>query len=77
MSETRIASYIAIARGQIPAAHYFGTYRTFPSDCGWSWQESQPIGSTRTYLGVDVYEGAYPYRGFHVVPGGAGRCSRR
>ena len=30
VSETRIASYIAIARGQVPAAHYFGTYRAFP-----------------------------------------------
>ena len=72
VSETRIASYLAIARGQIPAGHYFGTWRTFPSSCDWDWQECQPVGTTRTYLGVDVYEGAYDYRGFRVVPGWGG-----
>ena len=72
VSETRIASYLGIARGQIPAGHYFGTWRTFPSSCDWSWQESQPVGTTRSYLGVDVYEGAYEYRGFRVVPGWGG-----
>ena len=30
-SEPRIASYIGIARGQIPPAHYFATDRTFPA----------------------------------------------
>jgi hypothetical protein len=73
VSETRIASYIAIARGQIPAAHYFGTWRTFPDvNCDWSWQEQQPIGQTRNYLGVDVFEGAYTYRGMRIVPGWGG-----
>ena len=28
----------------------------------------QPSGVTRTYLGVDVYEGHYDYRGMHIVP---------
>ena len=27
---------------------------------------------TRTYLGLDVYEGAYTYRGMHIVPGWGG-----
>ena len=69
MSETRIASYIAIARRQFPAAHYFGTWRTFPAGCDWDWQEQgQPVGTTRRYLGIDVFEGAYRYRGMRVVP---------
>lgn len=72
VSETRIASYIGIARGQIPARHYFATNRTFPSTCDWNWQEQQPVGVTRTYLGTDVYEGAYTYRGMHLVPGWGG-----
>lgn len=72
VSETRIASYIGIARGQIPATHYFGTWRTFPDDCGWSWQEQKPVGVTRTYLGIDVFEGAYTYRGMRIVPGWGG-----
>jgi len=32
----------------------------------------QPVGETRTYLGIDVYEGAYTYRGKRVVPGWGG-----
>jgi hypothetical protein len=72
VSETRIASYIAIARRQVPAAHYFATWRTFPEDCGWSWQEQRPVGETRRYLGIDVFEGAYTYRGMHIVPGWGG-----
>jgi hypothetical protein len=73
VSETRIASYIAIARGQVPANHYFGTWRTFPDvGCDWSWQEQQPVGVTRKYLGVNVFEGAYSYRGMRVVPGWGG-----
>lgn len=73
VSETRIASYIAIARGQVPANHYFGTWRTFPDvEYKWSWQEQRPIGQTRNYLGVDVFEGAYTYRGMRIVPGWGG-----
>ena len=72
VSESRIASYIGIAQGTIPAKEYFGAWRTFPSDCGWNWQESQPVGVNRTYLGVNVFEGAYNYDGFRVVPGWGG-----
>jgi hypothetical protein len=32
----------------------------------------QPVGENRTYLGVDVYEGAYTYRGMRIVPGWGG-----
>lgn len=72
VSETRIASYLAIAHGQVPPQHYFATYRTFPNTCDWSWQESQARGVTKTYLGIEVFEGAYPYRGMHIVPGWGG-----
>ncbi len=34
--------------------------------------ESQPTGVNRTYFGIDVFEGAYTYRGMHVVPGWGG-----
>ncbi|MBA3779636.1 MAG: DUF3131 domain-containing protein [Chloroflexi bacterium] len=71
-TEPRIASYIGIARGQIPATHYFKLWRTFPSNCDWSWQEMKPEGVTRTYLGVDVYEGHYTYRGMDIVPSWGG-----
>jgi len=72
VSESRIASYIGIATGEIPAKEYFGAWRTFPDSCDWSWQETKPIGVTRTYLGVSVFEGAYPYAGMRIVPGWGG-----
>jgi Putative glucoamylase/Protein of unknown function (DUF3131) len=67
-TEPRIASYIGIALGQIPPEHYFGGWRTFPDTCDWSWPETKPIGVWREYLGVDVFEGAYPYDDQLVVP---------
>jgi hypothetical protein len=67
-TEPRIASYIGIAMGQIPAAHYFAGWRTFPATCDWSWQEQRPVGHDATYLGVPVFEGTYAYQGVRVVP---------
>ena len=67
-TEPRIASYIGIALGQIPPVHYFGGWRTFPDTCDWSWPETKPIGVWRTYLGIDVFEGAYPYDDQLIVP---------
>ncbi|WP_392544670.1 glucoamylase family protein [Oryzobacter telluris] len=74
VSETRITSYLGILTGQVPGRHYYAAYRTFPrGDCNnWNWQEMQPVGQTRTYLGVEVFEGAYTYRGMHIVPGWGG-----
>ena len=72
VSETRITSYLGILTEQVPAKHWFASWRTFPATCDWSWHEMQPVGETRTYLGLDVYEGAYTYRGMHIVPGWGG-----
>jgi hypothetical protein len=71
-TEPRIASYIGIARGQLPATHYFKMWRTFPSTCDWGWQEMKPAGVTQNYLGVDVFEGHYTYRGMNIVPSWGG-----
>ena len=71
-TEPRIASYIGIARGQVPRQHYFKLFRTFPSSDDWGWQEQRPDGVTRTYEGVDVYEGHYAYRGMDIVPSWGG-----
>lgn len=67
-TEPRMASYLGIAAGQIPARHYFGTMRTFPPTCDWSWTETRASGEWRRYEGVDVFEGTLPYRGTEVVP---------
>ena len=75
-TEPRMASYLGIASGQMPQRHYFGTYRTVPiagaDGCAWGWTEQRPIGEYRTYNvsgeDVEVYEGAYQYRGKKFVP---------
>jgi hypothetical protein len=72
VSESRIASYIGIATGEIPSREYFGAWRTFPDTCDWSWQETKPVGFHQTYDGVDVFEGAYVYDGMRIVPGWGG-----
>ena len=69
-SEPRIATYIGIAHGQIPPAAYYATMRTFPDS--WDWAEQKPVGETRSYHGIEVFEGAYSYRGMHIVPSWGG-----
>jgi hypothetical protein len=71
-TEPRIASYLGIAAGDIPPEHYFRTWRTFPDTCDWSWQEMRPVGEWVSYLGVDVFEGAYTYRDMQIVPSWGG-----
>lgn len=70
ISEARMVTYLGIIRGQIPPQAYFATFRTFPPD--WDWQEMALIGDWEEHLGIPVYQGAYTYRGFHVVPGWGG-----
>jgi hypothetical protein len=73
LGETRIASYLGIGNGQIPRRQYFGPWRTMPDTCDFAFsQYTKPIGSWRSYLGVDVFEGAYEYRGTYVVPNWGG-----
>ena len=43
-----------------------------PTTCDWNWHETKPVGFNATYLGVNVFEGAYPYEDFRVVPGWGG-----
>jgi hypothetical protein len=71
-TEPRLALYLGIANGQIPAKGYFGPNRTFPvNGCDLAF-EQKPVGSFKTYLGVDVFEGAYQYRGMKFVPSWGG-----
>jgi hypothetical protein len=72
VSESRIADYIGIAKGELPTKEYYGAWRSFPDTCDWSWQETRPVGIWRRYFGVDVFEGAYPYAGMRVTPSWGG-----
>jgi Putative glucoamylase/RTX calcium-binding nonapeptide repeat (4 copies) len=72
VSESRIASYIGIAKGEIPGRVHFGTNRSWPDTCGSSWTETRPVGFTRTYFGTSVYDGSLPYNGTLVTPSWGG-----
>ncbi|TIC84420.1 glucoamylase family protein [Nocardioides sp. GY 10127] len=68
-TEPRMASYLGIAAGQIPARHYWGMARTFPNEgCDYDWTETRAVGEWKTYDGERVFEGALPYRGMDIVP---------
>ena len=42
VSESRIASYIGVAKGEIPPQVVFGTHRSWPDTCESSWTETRP-----------------------------------
>mgnify|MGYP001071038724 CR=1 FL=1 len=69
-TEARIASYVAIARGQLPPEQYYRMYRTLPTEVGPQYQT--PTGDRREHLGVPVFEGAYVYEGTRIVPSWGG-----
>lgn len=61
-TEARIASYVGIALGQLPPAHYFALSRGSP-------ETSAPgAGRARRYLGVDVFEGVIACAGARFLP---------
>ena len=70
-TEPRIASYVAIALGQLPREHYFAAWRTLPP-CQRGLQKAAPVGEWRSYLGVDVFEGAYLHGDQRLVPSWGG-----
>lgn len=72
VSESRIASYIGIANGQLPQREYFGAWRAFPATCAYSFQETKPSGPTNTYFGVTVFDGSYQYAGMRITPSWGG-----
>jgi len=72
VSESRIADYIGTAKGELPRKTYYGRWRSFPDSCDWSWQETRPSGFNRSYDGVSVFDGAYPYGDTRVTPSWGG-----
>src|SRR5918999_1494160 len=72
VTEARIAPYIGIANGQVPERAHFGTNRSWPDNCTSAWTETRPVGFTRTYFGVPVYDGSLPYAEMLVTPSWGG-----
>jgi hypothetical protein len=69
-TEPRIASYLGIADGELPEAHYYHMYRTFPPD--WDWQEQCQEGPWEIHHEVSVYQSCYICQGMHIVPSWGG-----
>jgi hypothetical protein len=72
VSESRIADYVGTAKGELPSKTYYGRWRTFPDSCQYSFQETRPSGFDRSYEGVTVYEGSYPYGSTRITPSWGG-----
>jgi hypothetical protein len=72
VSESRIADYIGTAKGELPRQTYYGRWRTFPDSCEYSFQETRPEGFQRSYAGVEVFEGSYPYGATRLTPSWGG-----
>ncbi len=69
-TEPRLASFIAIAKGDISRDHWFRMHRTLPRS--WEWQSQIPQGENREYFGIDVFEGYYKYKDLKIVPSWGG-----
>ena len=65
-TEARIASYVALARHQVPLDHYYRMSRSRPARS--TGPSSTSRGDVRTYLDVPVEEGFNTYRGMRIVP---------
>ena len=71
VSESRIASYVGIEKGELPPRHYYGAFRGLPRQLRRMPRRSRSA-RTRTYLGERVFEGALPYAGMRVTPSWGG-----
>jgi len=70
VSESRMATYLGIATGQLPREAYFGPRRVFPEDYERIRPEGKgkPLGFSQNHLGVEVFEGSYAYADMRIVP---------
>jgi hypothetical protein len=76
-AETRIAYYVAIGKGDIPAASWWQMYRTFPPGDAYSWTNQNPDGEFRSYEteefgAMETFEGNYSYLDRMYVPSWGG-----
>ncbi len=71
-AEPRAASYISIARGEVPEAHWFeGLVRTFPAS--YTWQSQRPKDRAEKRLeGCKYVGGHYEWKGLQYVPSWGG-----
>ena len=69
-TEARLASFVAIVKGDVEPEHWFRMQRVFPKS--WAWQKQVPAEAVTTYRGIRVTEGYYVYLGRKIVPSWGG-----
>lgn len=69
-TEARIASYVAIAKGDVEEEHWFQMFRTFPK--AWEWQTQVPKGKEKVYRDIRVFQGYYKHKDRKFVPSWGG-----
>ncbi len=70
VSEARATSFYGIGKGNLPREHWWFLYRTPPT--AWNWQNQKPKGETKTYEGMEVFQGYYEKDGKRFVPSWGG-----
>ncbi len=70
-TEARVGSLLAIGKGDVPRAHWYGMVRTYPPGCRWQRQQPQSA-SVQEQNGFTVYRGYYHWRGVYYVPSWGG-----
>ncbi|MCX8071228.1 MAG: hypothetical protein N3C12_02075 [Candidatus Binatia bacterium] len=70
-TEARLGSLLAIGKGDVPRAHWYGMVRTYPPGCRWQRQlPLQPAAERKN--GFVVYRGYYQWNGVSYVPSWGG-----
>lgn len=69
-TEARVASAIAIGKGDVEKEHWFRVYRTLPED--WDWQNQEPKGREKKAFGTPYFSGYYMYDNTRIVPSWGG-----
>lgn len=70
VTEARVASYVAIGKGDLDVKHWARIFRTLPAE--WDWQKQVPSGEETKLFNVDVFEGHYSYLNQKFVPSWGG-----
>jgi hypothetical protein len=70
VTEARVTSYVAIAKGDVEEEHWLRLYRVLPPD--WDWQNQVPQGVMKTYDDLEIFQGYYEYEGKKIVPSWGG-----
>ncbi len=70
-AESRLGSFVAIGKGDVPESHWFSMVRTYPASC--HGQRQTPQGrTTKVVLGYGFFGGWYSWRDVRYVPSWGG-----